>query len=419
MILIVNDTLGAYGGSQLQICRIGQWASSNNINFYVFAETMTNTEVIELLKQSRAHLCEVGIYNTRPIEKLMKEICKDKTIQVQVINFTFMHYLDMEYIKNKCRLSFKNIMIDIHPKAFELGTKIKNGIIKKIYTTEIKKTFLAMNKTRDLFFMDEVNIKNSEEFFDCKLDPAPQITRVPMFFEEDFDWRIKAERAFENNTILTVTRAEFPFKGYVLGLIDDFKEIAGIYDDYKLEIICGGDDIERVEKKINELPSQIKKRVSLHYWMSNDEVKEEMIKCKVFIGMGSTLLEAASVYRPAITVRYYTEENLARDFIADAPNIVVQREDCESRAIDLIIKVINSEKKAYYEMCKNSFENVRKVYDTNVVMKKLVNAKVKGYKTTTMYMRWAHLLHNWIARHRYKEAGFDYNKMKKEGEVIK
>lgn len=417
MKLIVNDTLGAYGGSQLQISRIGQWANNNGIDFYVFAESLANTEVVDILTKANAHIYDVGIYNTKPLSTLMKQICNEDDNQVQVINFTFMHYLDMECVKHKCKLSFKNIMIDIHPKAFELGTKIKNKAIKMFYASEIKKSFIAMNRTRDLFFMDEVNIQNSEEFFNCKLDPAPQITRVPMFFAKDSDWRTKADKAFKKNTILTVTRAELPFKGYVLGLIDDFKEIAEQYDDYKLEIICSGDDIGRIEERIDAMPPQVKKRVVLHYWMSNDKVKEEMQNCKVFVGMGSTLLEAASVYRPAITVRYYTEENLARDFIGDVPNVVVQREDCENRAIDLIYKVIAADQKSYQEMCLRSFENVRNVYDTDIVMKELVKAEVKGFKTTTGHMRCAHLLHNFIARRSHKNAGFDYNEMKKDGEI--
>lgn len=369
-MIIINDTLGVYGGTQTQILRMCRWFVNNGEKAAVICESTSNTEITSQLKELHIPYYEIGISNVDDTGKYIKKYHAKYGDQLRVINFTWNHYLDVEVVKNRYKIRFNNFLYCVHPKAVYKGDNIKIPILKKIYMSMLKKLLLRMNKNEAVVFMDEADIESSEEYFDIPLFPIPEIFRVPMDFHDNPDWRESASKSYYQNTIMTVSRAEFPFKGYMLGLIDDYELLFGEFPGLKLVIVSSGDDLPRLEKKIIKLDKKIKDSIELHHWMPNDRLQKEMEKCKIYIGMGTTILDASRAYRPAIPVRFYTNDNIAEHFVGDRPEYIVCPESSEQEAIDLLRKVLLWDKDTYLEACQKSYMETKRLYDENVILKR-------------------------------------------------
>ena len=102
--------------------------------------------------------------------------------------------------------------------------------------------------------------------------------------------------------VLTAGRAIFPFKGYFMGLIKDFDKLCSEFPDIYLEIVSDGPDIDKIKSFIDSLDESVKKRILLTSWIPYDELNNKILECKLFIGMGTTVIDSSLKYKPSIAV---------------------------------------------------------------------------------------------------------------------
>lgn len=415
-IIIINDTLGVYGGTQTQILRMCRWFAGHGCETAVICESAANTEITNKLKDLNVPFHEIGMSNVDDTGKIIRAYHKRFGEHIKVINFTWNHYLDVETVKTLYRISFSNFLYCVHPKAVYKGSNITLGIVKKVYMGLLKKWLLRMNQNRAVLFMDEADIESSEKYFDINFRPAPEIFRIPMDFKDNSEWENSALNSYENNIIMTVSRAEFPFKGYMLGLIDDYEQLFKDNPKIKLEIVSSGDDFSKLEAKIKKLDKAIQESIVLYSWMPNDKLQKEIENCKVYIGMGTTILDASRIYRPAIPVRFYTIENYAEHFIGDRPEYLVAPETCEERAINLLREALNWDKKTYLQVCEKSYKQTRSIYDEDIVLRKWFEIdNVRKKSILSFADSFTHYCYQKVNRIRFKNIkAYDYEKLEKE-----
>ena len=116
--------------------------------------------------------------------------------------------------------------------------------------------------------MDEVTLEETQNYLDKTFPSSPPIMRLPMICKNDLSADKIISKGFFSNTIITASRAEFPYKGYLLGLLDDFVYLNTKLSDIKLVIVSDGDDINILKNRINNLPSNIQQKISLFGWMN-------------------------------------------------------------------------------------------------------------------------------------------------------
>ncbi len=413
-MIIFNDTLGAYGGSHTLMLRMCNWLCKNHIRTGIFCNNKNNKEIVEELENLGVEIYVIDIQNSKLVGKLLKTI-ED---EVKIINFSWNFYLDMERAKRVCKLEFDNLVYCIHVGTFQKGSGFKSNFMKRYSIKRYKGIFERMNQNNALIMMDEVCYRISKEFLDAKIERDPPIFRIPMECKDISQDKIESiiNDGFRNQIIMTASRAEIPYKGYLLGLIDDFERLKKRYPYVKLEIISAGEDIGLVEERIERLPNNVKKDIILHAWMEYELLKKQLEKSMIFIGMGTSILDAALKYKPAIPVKFYTVQNKAESVFAENPQNICAGEQCTSDAYPLIAKLLGLSEDQYKEASFASFCAAKENYNIESIMNRLIKITTNNNKCILSRKECIiHMMNNKLNYFRFKgNSHFDCRTIKKE-----
>lgn len=372
-MIVIYDTLGVYGGSHTLMLRMGEWLNSQNIKMTIICTSASNTEIVGKLKKCNAHIIQANLSDAKAGYRIISQLIKIEPIKF--FCFTWNYYLDVERIKRKYRLSFDNFVYCIHPETFKKGIGFKSKFMREYSKSSYKKIFQRMKDNNAIISLDEVNIEESEKFLGCKSDGTISIIRLPMYCPEREDAEQIIERGYKSNVLLTAARADFPYKGYMIGLVDIFAKQKKIHPEMELEIVAAGDDIQKLNDKIDEQEAEIKSAITLHGWMQYEDLKEKMRECRAFIGMGTSVFDAALQYKLSIVVRFNTMECISDHFVAEKPTYMTVPPECEESAEGRIEKAFDWEFQQYREQCYSSFKKTKEVYDIDICMSGLINAK--------------------------------------------
>lgn len=102
-------------------------------------------------------------------------------------------------------------------------------------------------------------------------------------------------------------------------------------------------------------------------WIPYDELNNKILECKLFIGMGTTVIDSSLKYKPSIAVGYNTLENKAKCLFYEDVHYNTVDESCKDDAYSLISKVMNSSYEDYKKMSLLSFQ-IQKQF---IILKKL------------------------------------------------
>jgi hypothetical protein len=367
-MIVFNDTLGVYGGAQTLMLRMCTWLRDKKIKTTIITDTEANTEIVKKLKNLEVSIVSVDRNNLDKLIVILRQLNTEE--EIKVISFVWDFYIDIELAKYKGNIQFENIMYCIHPEAFEKRnptSAVKNFIKRPIYNV-YKSVFCKMNDNNAITVMDEVDTEESERRVGVKLSNKPQIIRLPMICNERTDCNAIIDDGYNSQMILTASRAEYPYKGYVFGLIDDFCELRKENSKLKLTIVSGGGDLDKLLEKIDGLDKETKQSITLHKWMTYDSLMELALNCKLFVGMGTSVLDMALCYKPSIAVKFNTYDCVGDSLISEKPEYITTDETCNYKAVSLIKKILNLNKDEYKEESMKSFMAVKNIYDINKCM---------------------------------------------------
>ena len=115
----------------------------------------------------------------------------------------------------------------------------------------------------------------------------------------------KAKSRNEIFIIYTCARFQFPHKGYLIGLLDVFRELKTKYPNSELNIIGDGEK-DTLLDKYNELPDDVKSSINLLGTIPFTQLVDEYKKSHLVIGLAGAISTAASVALPSLVVRHDT-----------------------------------------------------------------------------------------------------------------
>ncbi len=372
MTIIINDTLGAYGGTHTLTLRICIWLQRNGFESIVLCNDVDNKEIVDALKSNNTRVVQLDSTNINETYNFVSKILEKD--ELRIISYMWDKYLDMERLKQSKGISFGNILYCVHYGTFLIGSTYPNPI-KQIVRIYYYKIYNRMNHNKSVVMMDEDTTKKTSEWFRKDCSPFTPFVRIPMICEEIPNSKDIILSGYDSNVIMTASRAEFPYKGYLIGLIDLFEALKEKYNSLKLVMVSGGEpeDEKTIKKQIEKLPDSIKNDIEFHDWMDYDELKKQLEKCKLFIGMGTSVLDAGLKYKPSIAVKYNTYEVIASDMLSEKPWMVTADENCSSQAIDLVRRILDMDVDEYIVESYKTFEKVKNCYDIESNLKKLLN----------------------------------------------
>lgn len=302
------------------------------------------------------------------------------------------------YLKNKFKW-FYYINIGVSPLV--LPKKKLSRFVWKILAILEKPFLMQLIETKQMFFFDCVDF--IEKFYRIKI-PLDVIYNIPMNIEELNIDKIKSRYNNEDFLLFTSARADFPFKGYIFGLIEMFKTIS-IDKRMKLIIISSGAQDEMIKKRINDLNDDVKQKITFINGESYDKVIKHMEASNLVIGMGTTVLDAASRGIPVINVVPYTFELMSSGLWNGNRSSV----NTLDNVIAAVNKVMNSSLAEYECISRNTYAKCKEKYDINVIMEDVI--KKKGCDSFNLFnnllLLWAFILrllidYVWQKKQRYK-----------------
>lgn len=147
----------------------------------------------------------------------------------------------------------------------------------------------------------------------------PEDTVPVVMLGNEIKSHIFCESKFDGDdfNILSVCRMTFPFKGYVFGLVDDFSKLCAVHDNLKLTLIGDGDGMAALKEKVDSLDVSTRNKIELLGEVPYSDLEAYYLNSNVYVGMGTTLLEAVAAGSISIVASSYQLENYSPGFFGD------------------------------------------------------------------------------------------------------
>ena len=273
----------------------------------------------------------------------------------------------------KVKFTFMDYMTHVNGYKADVENKTKEEIggLRYFYRQKryqhYKKITRKMFESQEIFFQNDIHRYSLYDYYGWNHEDTvganiPLGIDIPELDEEAIVRRSKRETFM----LLTVSRFEFPFKAYLLGLVKQFEVLCERYDNLELVIIGGGPDEERLRAAIRELKSEVQKKISMPGYVDYDKLHDYFEKTSLYVGQGTTVLDAGKQGVLAVPVAFYTEECRSYSYLYQYVEIYAPEAKYDTSKF--IKEVIQMSDEEYIDICKKTYENVKKELDLENVM---------------------------------------------------
>ena len=302
------------------------------------------------------------------LKQVKGEFYKFEFKNINIITFTLKDYII--FSSNKLN-NLKTVLYVVHPYIFNIANK--RNFILKLFVKMLLKTFVLKSiKNKSIFFMDKETVRSNLEYFSSKnIVTGAMIVNLPIDLVENKK-EILNKRAKTKNyiKILSIARAEFPFKGYLIGLVDFLCKNSK--ENIKLTIISYGEGFKILKQKIESLPINIKQKINLYGKTDYDKLNDFLNDSNLYIGMGTTVLDAANRGIITIPIKAYTYDLIADKFFHEM-FIDESHNKTKNRTFqDLFNEFIRIENDDYLTLSYENIKIVNENFSTVVITKKII-----------------------------------------------
>ncbi len=234
---------------------------------------------------------------------------------------------------------------------------------------------------KSIVFMDKDCLEYAEQEYKTAIS-RDAIVKLGYDIEELNDEVINARcqnrRVFR---ILSVSRFDFPTKGYQLGLIEAMPELIKKYPNVSLEVI-GSDEVKHAItgdvvfiEKLNAVPELVRKNITWIKKVEYSNLRTFYESANLLVGMGSTVLEASSYGLPSIVVAYNTTQLEPIGFFHDNSDVIgeASKPDTHRESFsELVGKIYNMDNEKYLITQRKTYEMYAREYSIDRVMETLL-----------------------------------------------
>lgn len=343
------------GGCELLIERLGREFTKRSIPTCLIYQSIEQT-MLTRFQNTKIELLCIESWNRNYIFPIF-----DSTTKSYIVTFIWNDFL----ICNIKKSYLRTVFYAVHNRAFEMG-KNKTFFFKQLHQRIAKNGIVSLNNNGQLICMDEQTIEYTKDVYGFnKLD-------IPIL-------RIAIDVVPENNRIkggfeiklLTIARAEFPFKGYILGLLDWF---ATTNESVFLTIVSYGPDEKKIIEKIGSFDESIKLRVKLVGKTDYDQIAQYYEKADLYVGMGTTLLDASLRGLVSIPVQAYTYDLITDSFFFEDYRKLGLDKGSKSRFNELFARYVAMDYNEKNSISQKSRDAVVDNYSTPVIIDKFLSA---------------------------------------------
>lgn len=290
--------------------------------------------------------------------KKMSELVVDETTEMKIVTFDLYNFAIAEKFKKE------NNFCQIHTFLFVSHFKDQSLYLQEAYkghrAEEVKleagKIIRKMHENANIKYFAYKHMERMSNDYDFKIADQTSQLIPPAFstdsaFDED---RCIALAKRDRFNILTVSRLEFPHKGYVLGLIKAYASLKEKYPNIELTIVGYGSRENEVKAKISELPSNIAKDVHFVGKTAPEKLKEYYDDANINISLAGCFSQGARNGTLSIPARHYNYDCEVYGFLPESKPFSLSEAPGEP-VIPYIEQVLNMTAEEYCEKCRACF----------------------------------------------------------------
>lgn len=354
------------GGAESLILRLSKKIISEDEN--VTVKLICQSISTKMRQQFEKLNIQIIVLNCWTAQNIFKQIenSMEKTLFYNIEEFLLVNNIISK--KKLINLTFLYVVHPNNTKIFSRKLMLLNKIMNKKFSS-ILKNLIYENR---VIFMDEMCLNEFNKFYGLNIVlELEKFIRLPI---DDFKIEKNCFKKRNSINLLTIARADFPFKGYIQGMINEL-DLA----DYKVNftIVSFGPQFGQIKQWINRSKSKNLK-ISLHGETSYDELNRFYENTDLYVGMGTTVLEAAARKIPSVVVSPYTYSFKSSGFFHQNPFVVASDFDEISNGIKYIdqYKIMSDREISEIEL--KSYNFFKEYYSMQSFMKKINNLSFKS-----------------------------------------
>ncbi len=342
------------------------------------------------------------------IEKIYYSELKD-TVQKfhagdSVLTSKYVAFCEIEYWRKRFKVDCRVILYILGKEELDPDSRLNSSfkdrkvlypLRKKVY----RNTSYRYARNGNIIFMDEETLKCTEKALDYRISGyTGKPFRVPVEFNDPLITDSVKKREQGTFRLLSITRADFPFKGYLKGLTETYSELNKKYNGLILTVISSGPHYDELETWVNEAKRD-GADIRLIHGAKNSELPGYYRNCDLYVGMGTTLIEAAMQKAPSVVVEKYTYDFQSDHFFNERPEDVgAYTEDLRDGA-EYIEKAINMSDEEYDYLAEDSYRKAKEIYSMETFIKRFdaLAPDSSSYFIDSFYEK-AYILKNRIKR---------------------
>ena len=360
------------GGAELLIMRLAKAMKKMGVNVCIISKSIEE-ELMLQLKDNDVQYCIC-----RNPEKKITEFTKNEE-HVRVITMFYVDYIRIRYLTRNVN-NIKVIFYCVHMKGMIFGRPIPYPIKESFL--KISRSFIEHGIINNsILLMDQETIERTKEYYLIQADFEINSIGLPYDFGENrgvIENQIDCKIQNDMFNIISIARADFPFKGYIIGLIQQFAIFNERHQESNLHIIASGKDENKIIQEIEKQRSSVKKHIIYYGKTMPSEMKKILSKMDVLVGMGTTLLDASSEGVLSIpVVPGYLECLCADTFFDENFLFSVMPKFGKNNLQKMFDDVLKMSKEDYFEKSLNSYSKAKEKFSTNQIAKILLEVEVE------------------------------------------
>lgn len=380
MVIIWNYS--SIGGIESMILRIAKYCYQNSIPLNYCTHNCNDEGYIKSLNLYKVKLKKVNTYWNSNLTKFTKNESMNFLRKGEYVCIVFdyeEYFLCQKYKKINQNITVFLYVVHpfVHTCKYRLLENTKLEILLPIIKKSYKRFLVEMIENNSIIFMDEETIDfNWQEFKLSFSKEIATIIRLPYMVQE---YQYKDEM-YKSNNILTISRIEFPFKEYIKGLIDDFCELRNEKHNINLIIIGDGPNYKDLKEYVDKKGIK-RKNIHLLGKIDYQDLKQYIVKSKVFVGMGTCLLDVANQGLPAICAIAYTEKNYTLGLFYEFPSILgatIQEVKEPKQVKKYIEKILNADEEEFKDISLKTWDSLKNNYNINIFLDTIMKKENKN-----------------------------------------
>ena len=394
-ILFVRNSLNYVGGIETYIykaikqiaCKgdgVG-WISNNFENINDAFKDMTINFSINLIKRSNA------------IKQIKSIVVKEKYDKVLIITFCPHDFCYAERLKNKLNcLSVYTFMFIPHFQGDVLYLEDGFHFGKGYFRKRLGAIYQRMEVNKNLRYFAPRHLEEFKKRYGCKETEYKNV-QIPNILDQIAFNTERVKKVYNQLpfNILCVSRMEFPHKGFVLGLIDDFEKLCKKYDFMKMTIIGDGRDMGRLKKKISGLDETVKKKIQVVGSVSPAQLGDYYDQANVLISVAGCFTLGARRGVLSIPARHYTECCEVYGYLPESKSYTLSTAKGKS-VISYIEDIAKMTYEDYFKHCQACYETFSYLNDRSLDFDSLTNESTQTMSLSETILIESLAIHNKI-----------------------